>query len=250
MADAVVQLSIEDGVAIVKMNDPASHNALSRPMVAQLEETLAAASRADEARVIVLVGTDEYFSSGANGEVLAELLDGGVEPRDLLLPRAVLDAPKPVIAAMSGHAIGGGFALGLCADIVVIARESRYGANFMNYGFTPGMGITGLLEYALGPLVSHELLLTGEMVKGRRFEKHAAFNAVLPRSEVLPKSLDLAARIAEKPAAASSALKTVLSRRRRELFEAARTSEILMHKLTFHEEAVREAIREHFGEVE
>ena len=64
---------------------------------------------------------------------------------------AVLDLPILVVAAMAGHAIGGGLALGLCADIILLSRESRYGASFMNMGFTPGMGITKLLEHVMSP---------------------------------------------------------------------------------------------------
>ena len=247
MSEPMVQVERDGGIAVVRMSDAASNNALSGEMVATLEAAFVETSADESVRVTVLAGLPDYFSSGASREVLESILDGGVAPRDLLLPRVVLDAPKPVIAAMEGHAIGGGLALGLCADMAVIARESRYGANFMNYGFTPGMGITSLLEYTVGPMLSHELLMTGELVKGRRFESREGFNAVLPRAEVFSRAIDIALRIAEKPPAATMALKTVLSAKKRSLFESARSSEIVMHELTFPEESVREAIRDLFG---
>ena len=151
---------------------------------------------------------------------------------------------------MEGHAIGGGFALGLCADIVLMAAESRYGANFIRYGFTPGMGITGLLTHALGPLFAHELLLSGELIKGDRFRQHGGFNHVVPKSEVLPRALDLAVRIGENPPTATGPLKTMLSAPKRALFESARSSEIVMHELTFRRDIVRELLTERFGGID
>ena len=247
MSSRLVITRIDNGVATVRMDDPGSHNALSRSMVAELEGALTAVSRSSDARVVVIEGLPDYFCSGASREVLDAILDGGVDARDLLLPRTVLDVPKPVIAAMEGHAIGGGLALGLCADIVLVARESRYGANFMNYGFTPVMGITMLLEYAIGPMLGHELLLTGELVKGAEFQHRGGFSRVVEKREVLSRAHEIATRIAEKPPEATSVLKTVLSARKRAMFESARASEITMHKLTFREETVRHLIREEFG---
>src|SRR5581483_7175690 len=106
------------------------------------------------------------------------------------LPKYLLDFPLPVIAAMEGHAVGGGFALGLCADIVVVATESRYGATFMNMGFTPGMGTTRLLEHVLSPAMAAEMLFTGEHKKGSFFEGRCA---VLPRAELLAHAMSIAA---------------------------------------------------------
>src|SRR6266496_5802192 len=165
--------------------------------------------------------------------MLASLVDGSIAPSDLLLSKAFLDLPVPTIAAMEGHAVGGGLALGLCADIVLIARESRYGCPFMNLGFTPGMGMTRLLEHVLSPAVAHEMLYTGEPFKGAHFEGRCGFNYILPRVEVRAKALDLAERIAEKPRVALATLKRVLSLPRRQAFESTRTVEALMHEVTF-----------------
>ena len=118
-------------------------------------------------RVVVLTGEGDTFSSGAPRELLLRLAAGEVRPTDILLPRLLLDCPVPVVAAMAGHATGGGFALGLAADIVLIGDDSRYGFTFMNLGFTPGMGTTRLCEHVLSAAVAHELLYTGELRRGR-----------------------------------------------------------------------------------
>jgi polyketide biosynthesis enoyl-CoA hydratase PksI len=223
----------ESGVVILTMRDPVRKNALSPEMVQELEKQLTEAGRQNEVKAIVLAGLEEYFSTGANREVLEQLLSGRVVPGDLLLPRVLLDVPVPVIAAMQGHAIGGGLALAVCADLCVAARESRYCASFMNLGFTPGLGLTELLELYFGPALSHEMLLTGTAFRGSHFEGKTGFNYVVPRSQVLAKALDLASLLTEKPRLSLASLKLSLSSRKRELFEAARTRECLMHQVTF-----------------
>jgi polyketide biosynthesis enoyl-CoA hydratase PksI len=180
--------------------------------------------------------------------MLRALCQGGVVPTDIVLAKAVLDVPVPVIAAMEGHGVGGGLALGLAADIVMIARESRYGATFMNMGFTPGMGMTRLLQHVVSPAIAAELLFSGELKKGSWFEGRSGFNAILPREEVRPRALDLAARIADKPRPSLELLKRTLSIGRRQAFEETHTLESLMHMLSFSGPEVLRRIEEQHGQ--
>ena len=245
MTRALTELTVDDcGVGVLRMRDERGKNALSIEMVAELETHFGELGRRDDVNVVVLTGTDEYFSTGANRAALEAIMDGRVAPRDLLLPRLLLAVPVPVVAAMSGHAIGGGLALGICADITIAARESRYGATFMRYGFTPGLGMTRMLEYVMGPSLAHELLLTGATFRGSRFERHGAFNYVMPRGEVLTKAQVIAAELAARPAAALKMLKATLSRSKRVLFEEARTAEGVMHAATFGTPEVARLIQE------
>jgi polyketide biosynthesis enoyl-CoA hydratase PksI len=229
MEDAVIAVDVADGVATVRMDDGAT-NALSHALVDGLGAAFARVSRDPEVRAVVLAGRVDYFSSGASREVLDDLVAGRREPAELLLPRLLLECPVPCVTAMQGHAIGGGFALGVAADLVVLAAESRYWLNFITLGFSPGMGTTRLLEHVLTPAVAHELMYTGEARRGRDF---TGMNAVVAHAEVMPRALDLAARIAEKPRATLAVLKRTLSLPRRLAFEAARTHESLMHQITF-----------------
>jgi polyketide biosynthesis enoyl-CoA hydratase PksI len=232
-SEGLVSCEIESGIAVLRMQDGKGKNALSHAMTLELEKRIAALRCNDRVQAVVLAGLPEYFCTGASREVLNDLIENRRHPADLLLPRMLLDIPVPVIAAMEGHAIGGGLAVALCADLIVAARESYYSCNFMNYGFTPGVGTTRLLEYALGPALAHEMLMTGCAFKGGHLAGRGAFNHVLPRAAVFAKAMDLATQTAEKPRVAQAALKLALSSRKREMFEAARTTEILMHQITF-----------------
>ncbi|MEZ4323408.1 MAG: polyketide synthase [Myxococcota bacterium] len=234
---ALIAISDADGVRTVSMVDRAGRNALDGAMARALEGALAVP---DGVHVVVLRGLEDVFCSGASPAVLEGLDRGVIDPGELVLPRAVLGADVPVIAAMEGHAIGGGFVLGLCADIVLIARESRYGATFMDLGFTPGMGATRLLERVMSPAQAHEMLLTGEPRRGRDLAGHG-FNHVLPAREVWPRAMELALRLASTPLPALRMLKRTLSARWIEAFEGAHLEERAMHARCFGHEEVRDA---------
>lgn len=238
----MVRLNATDGVAEITLADPATGNALSEAMVHAIGAAFEAAGRDRSTRVIVLTADGDSFSSGAPAALLSALADGRLQPVDIRLPRVLLDCPVPVVAAMDGHAVGGGFALGLAADLVVLAHECRYGFTFMNMGFTPGMGTTAMAEHVLSPAVAHELLYTGELRRGDAFVG-TGVNAVRPRGVVRAHAHDLAARIAEKPRAALEILKRTLTLPRRRAFDAALTLESLMHQVTLGAPGAADTIR-------
>ena len=227
----MVKLTVVDGVARIVLADAKSANALGEEMVGALRDAFEAIAGSNEVRAVVLTGEGETFSSGAPRELLLRLAAGELKPTDIVLPKLLLDCEVPVIAAMAGHATGGGFALGLAADIILIGEESRYGFTFMNLGFTPGMGTTRLCEHALSAAVTHELLYTGELRRGDRFAG-SGINHIVPAAQVEKLAFDLAARIAEKPRLALTALKRTLSLPRRQAFEQSITAESLMHQVT------------------
>jgi polyketide biosynthesis enoyl-CoA hydratase PksI len=237
----------ECGIVTLGLESP-PHNALSEALVAELTRAIAESSADTDTKVIVLTGQADVFCAGAPREVLTQLAGGHLRASDILLPKTLFDCPVPVIAAMGGHAIGGGFALGLSADIVLIGRESRYGFTFMNLGFSPGMGVTRLCEHVLSPAIAHELMYGGELRKGSDFERCGGINYVLPRAEVVPKALDVAARIATKPRLAIEVLKRSLSLSRRRAFEDSITLESLMHQVTFGAPGTRQRIDDDYVE--
>ena len=223
-------------------------NALTDTLAGALKDAVAQAAAEPASRILLLTGTPEVFCSGASKTVLLRLASGDLSPADLHLPRVVLGAPLPVIAAMEGHAVGGGFALGLCADIVLLACESRYGCNFMELGITPGMGTTRLLEQALSPALAQELLFTGELRRGADFAATGGFNYILPRAQVRPKAVELAHRIADKPRLALETLKKQFAERRLAAFEAAFEAEARMHRVVLGDSETRKRIEAEFVE--
>jgi polyketide biosynthesis enoyl-CoA hydratase PksI len=235
-----------EGIVHIKLNDQRGKNCLSPDMVHELTQHLQTIKSNDHLKVLILSGLPDVFCAGADMETLVKLGKGQIKPVDILLSKAILDIPFPVISAMEGHAIGGGLALGLCADIVIMAEESRYGCSFMNLGFTPGMGTTRLMEHFLSPAIAHELLYTGQNRKGADFKGIANFNHIVPKKEVESLASQLAMSIAEKPTLSLRVLKRYLSIERRKTFEETYSIETMMHELTFNQQDIHHLIKENY----
>jgi polyketide biosynthesis enoyl-CoA hydratase PksI len=221
-----------DGVVIVHLCDAQGGNAFSPQLVSAFLGALDRVGRDESVRAIVLRGLPEVFASGATREVLEGIAAGELPTTELSLGRRLMSVPVPVIAACEGHAVGGGLALALSADLVVLAAESRYGANFLTLGITPGMGTTRLFEHVMGPATAHELLYTGAFRRGSELAPRL-FAPVVPRAEVFSRAVDLALAVAEKPRGAVVLLKRTLTLPRRRAYEEAMTLESLMHETTF-----------------
>lgn len=169
------------GIMQIKMQDRIHKNTFSE----SLSEGLIAAFDSVKAnklcKVVILTGYDSYFASGGTQEALLHLSEGKNKFSDRDLYSLALNCPVPVISAMQGHGIGGGFVMGLFADFVVLSRESIYTTNFMKYGFTPGMGATFILPQKLGIGLAEEMLLGARNYRGEELRQRGIPFAVLPR---------------------------------------------------------------------
>ena len=239
-------LQVEDGVAVVRMQDVEARNTFHQAFVDELSTCLEAASRHAEAKVCVVCGLEDVWCAGGNREVLMSLSDGSASPYDLLLTRVLLEVSIPTIAAMAGHAVGGGLVFGLSCDMVVMGRESRYSSNFMDMGFTPGMGTTRLIEAAVGEHLAAEMMFGCQYFKGSHFEKRGLVNYVEPRHKVEKRAMKMASRLTDKPRYALTMLKHAVSLRRRKAFEDARAMESLMHTVCFANPETRAIIEENY----
>jgi polyketide biosynthesis enoyl-CoA hydratase PksI len=236
----------EDGVAELWMRDELGKNAFSSDFVDELLARMAELAREGTAKVCVLRGLPEVFCAGGDRQVLLDLAEGNLAPYDLELTRTLLELPMPTIAAMEGHAVGGGLVFGLACDMVVLARESRYGSNFMDLGFTPGMGTTRLLQFAVGEYLAAEMMFGCQYFKGRHFEGKSQINYVVAKDQVLARARKVAMRLTDKPRFAIELLKRQLALPRRLAFEQARTAESMMHQVSFAAPETRERIRENY----
>ncbi len=200
----------------------------------------------EEVRAVVIEGGERDFCLGATRETLVAP-DAAEQLAHLTheLPRHILSIPVPTVAAMAGHAVGGGFALGLWADVVVLGDESLYGANFVTLGFTPGMGSTVVVEELVGAALAREMLFTGRLVKGRDLPLHS-----YPRSEVVTRARALAEEIASAPREVLLKLKQATAARRRARLEVALVEERAMHDSLFADPITRQRIAEAYPALE
>lgn len=248
MTKSVVDVQqIEPGIVKVTMQERVHKNTFSDELTVGLIEAFAAIQANASYKVVILTGYDSYFASGGTQEGLLAIHKGKVNFTETNLYSLALECKIPVISAMQGHGIGGGLALGLFADFVILSRESVYTTNFMKYGFTPGMGATYILPKKLGFSLAEEMLLNAANYRGAELEKRGIPFPVLPRGEVLDYALELARQIAEKPRLSLITLKDHLVSSIRAELSKVIEQELVMHDHTFHQPEVKERIIALFG---
>ncbi len=233
---------IEEGIAVIAMEDRASRNRFSPEFIAGVETAFAEVAAREEARAVVIHGYDHYFCCGGTREELALLASGKAAFTDFPFFDSLLRCPVPVIAAMQGHAIGGGFVFGLYADIVVLGQECLYNTNFMQYGFTPGMGATWVLPTRLGSTLGWEMLFSARNYHGGELRERGAPVQVVPKREVIPHAIAQAREIALKSPVALRELKKAYTASVCVDHAAAVQREVAMHAVTFTRPEVLERI--------
>jgi polyketide biosynthesis enoyl-CoA hydratase PksI len=252
MNEPVVSVNeIEPGIVLITMQDRVSKNSFSKELVTGLIEGFNAIKENVHYKVVILTGYDTYFASGGTQEGLIAIHEGKANFNDTInntnLYSLALECKIPVIAAMQGHGIGGGFALGMFADFVILSRESIYTTNFMRYGFTPGMGSTYIIPKKLGICLAQELLIGAGNYRGAELEKRGIPFPVLPRTEVLNYAIQFAKQLVEKPRISLITLKDHLVSSLRDELPKIIEQELVMHEKTFHQSEVKERIKTLFG---
>jgi polyketide biosynthesis enoyl-CoA hydratase PksI len=245
----IINLEVDErGIALFQMADREGKNIFSDTFIHDFLETLEEVEE-HKPRVMVLAGLEDVFCGGAEKQTLLDLCDGKIVVKDLILSEKLLECSCPVIAAMEGHAMGGGLVLALCCDIVVASRESRYGAVFMNMGFTPGMGCTTLLQELVGPFIANEMMYTGKRFKGSELEKKSTnINYILPKADVMKKARDIALQISEKNVRSLQLLKYTMSAEKRKLLIQARLQEDMMHEISFKLPETKQKIKDLYAD--
>ncbi|MFO7171784.1 MAG: enoyl-CoA hydratase-related protein [Bacillota bacterium] len=208
-----VKVHLEDGYAVVTLDRPPV-NALSRQVLAELDEALRDLEAREEVRAVVIRGAGpRAFAAGADitefpqvrPEEAAELARQG---------QAVFNRiealPKPVIAAVHGYALGGGCELALACDFRIAAESARFGQPEINLGIIPGYGGTQRLARLVGPARAKWICLTGEMIPAAEALRIGLCDQVVPDEELLPAATALAAKLAGKAPRAAALIKRAI----------------------------------------
>ncbi|MES2350366.1 MAG: SDR family NAD(P)-dependent oxidoreductase, partial [Pseudomonadota bacterium] len=249
LASSVVSAVADaDGVVLVRMEDRDARNMFSPALVAGMEEVFARIAADKSYKAVVLTGYDAYFASGGTKADLLAIQAGTVRFTDNRMFELALRCEIPVIAAMQGHGIGAGWAMGMFADFSLFSERAEYVSPYMNYGFTPGAGATLVFPERIGYDLARETLLTGQHYTGRMLRERGMSLAVLPQDQVLPAAMTLARRIAAQPRALLAGLKRHLAAVVRQQLEQTCQLELAMHERTFVGRAdTLELIRERFA---
>jgi enoyl-CoA hydratase/carnithine racemase len=199
-ASALVQTSVDGHVALCTLNRPEARNALSPELMAELAAAVDALDVDPEIRCIVIAGSDEVFAAGADIGALAEReFHEAVFHPAAAFWRRLAETRTPMIAAVSGWALGGGCELALICDLIVASETAEFGQPEITLGIIPGGGGTQRLARAVGKQRAMELVLTGRRFDALEAERMGIVNQVTKKRDWLAAALDLAQRIAKRP---------------------------------------------------
>ena len=198
----------EGAVAVVTLNRPQALNALSYALVKDLSMAMQELDQDNDVRAMIVTGGEKVFAAGADIKEMAERgpFDALIQER-LAYRDKINRISKPVIAAVSGFALGGGCELAMSCDIIVASETARFGQPEVNLGIIPGSGGTQRLTHVLGKHRAMELVLTGDILSAAEAERLGLVNRVVPVELFLEEAKSIARKVAAKPALAIKAAK-------------------------------------------
>lgn len=207
-----ISIATEGPVATIRLDRPDALNALNATMVREVVKALDALEGDDSVRCVVLTGSEKAFCAGADVKEMAKLSSAEISSADHL--RAVWERAwtfrKPLVAALSGYALGGGLELAMCCDIIIASEGTKLGQPEINIGIIPGGGGTQRLARAMGKHKAMEMILTGGMITADEAKAHGLVNRVVPPGKYLEEATRLASEIASKaPIAVRSAKQAI-----------------------------------------
>jgi enoyl-CoA hydratase len=192
----VLERALSNGVLVLTMNRPERRNALNRDLFRAIGDAFVGAETDPDVRAIVLTGAgDEAFCAGMDLKAFAagEPIGPGDGPGTTVVVERCY--PKPIVAAVNGAAVAGGFGVMLGCDIIVAAEHAIFGLPEVKRGLV-GVGATTRASLRLPPAVTLELALTGAPIDAQRALHHGLVNRVVPKEQVLPTAIELAEQIA------------------------------------------------------
>jgi enoyl-CoA hydratase len=193
---SVILSEVSDGVATVTLNRPERRNALDAELLRALRATMAAVDADDNVAAIVLTGTDPAFCAGLDLKDLGAGQNISAPPRDDAVSRPWERTTKPLIGAVNGAAVTGGFELALQCDFLVASERAVFADTHARVGLLPGWGLSVLLPQAIGLRRAKEMSLTGNFLSAEEALAMRLVNHVVPHDELLPYVRRLAIDIA------------------------------------------------------
>ncbi|HEY2446300.1 MAG TPA: enoyl-CoA hydratase [Rhizomicrobium sp.] len=195
-----ILLKIEGRVAIVTLNRPKALNALNNALLDELVHALETIDADDALHVVVLAGSDRAFAAGADIREMAPKSYMDMYKANFFARAAdrIAATRKPIVAAVAGHALGGGCELAMLCDFIIAADNAKFGQPEINLGVMPGIGGTQRLTRFVGKSKAMEMCLTGRTMDAVEAERAGLVSRVVPLSDLLEEATKTAHKIAEK----------------------------------------------------
>jgi len=188
----------QGAVAIIRLNRPEALNALNSTLLRELGEAMDAIGADDAVGCLVLTGSERAFAAGADIKEMANKTYADMFKSDMFgaVARTFEHFRKPVIAAVSGFALGGGCELAMLCDFIIAAETAKFGQPEINLGVMPGIGGTQRLTRLVGKSKAMDMVLTGRMMDAAEAERAGLVSRVVPVEKLMEEALSAATKIA------------------------------------------------------
>ncbi|WP_343306385.1 enoyl-CoA hydratase-related protein [Chitinophaga niabensis] len=208
----IIHQQAQPFIAHIQLNRPKELNALNLQLMQELRDTLKALDEDDQVRVIIISGNDKAFAAGADIKQMAGKTAIDMYNVDQFSTwDTIKKIKKPIIAAVSGFALGGGCELAMLCDMIVASESARFGQPEIRIGVMPGAGGTQRLTRAVGKALAMEMVLTGKFITAEEALQAGLINKIVPVELYLTEAFRLAAEIAQlSPLAVKMAKESVL----------------------------------------
>lgn len=232
MAYECILTETEDHVGIVTLNRPKALNALNAQLLSELSDALKAMQADHNVRCIIITGSEKAFAAGADIKEMASKSFVDVFTEDLFTSdvETILGVRKPIIAAVSGYALGGGCELAMMCDFIICSDTAKFGQPEINLGVVAGIGGTQRLTRFVGKSKSMEMHLTGRMMDSAEAERSGLVSRIVPAKDLLADAKATAAKIAEKSMITTMVVKESVNR----AYETTLREGLLFERRAFH----------------
>ncbi len=242
MAFETLQVSTQGRVGLITLNRPEALNALCAQLTEELAEALGAFDADEDIGCVVLTGSKKAFAAGADIKELQESTFVDLYMNDPFAKswEAVSRFKKPIIAAVSGYALGGGCEIAMMCDFIIAAENAKFGQPEINLGVMPGSGGTQRLPRAIGKAKAMELCLTGRMMDAAEAERAGLVSRIVAVDDLLEDAMKTAISIAEKSLPVAIMTKETINT----AYETTLTQGIRFERRVFHSQFTLEDQKE------
>ncbi|MEM9966467.1 MAG: enoyl-CoA hydratase [Pseudomonadota bacterium] len=232
MAYETIILNVKDHVALITLNRPKALNALNDQLLSELAACLAACQQDEGVRCIVITGSEKVFAAGADIAMMKDKSFVEVFSGDLFTPETaqIMRIRKPIIAAVSGYALGGGCELAMMCDFIICSDTAQFGQPEINLGVVAGIGGTQRLTRFVGKSKAMDMNLTGRFMDAAEAERAGLVSRVVAASDLLEEALSAAKKITEKSMISVMVVKEAVNR----AYEVPLSEGLLFERRVFH----------------
>lgn len=232
MAYETITLDVDNHIALITLNRPDALNALNDQLLKELADALTGAQENEKVRCIVVTGSEKAFAAGADIAMMRDKTFVEAFTGDLFTPETeqIMRVRKPIIAAVSGYALGGGCELAMMCDFIICSDTAKFGQPEINLGVVAGIGGTQRLTRIVGKSKAMDMHLTGRFMDAEEAERAGLVSRVVPCKKLVDEAMGAAAKIAEKSMVSVMVVKEAVNR----AYEVPLREGLLFERRVFH----------------